>query len=132
MKRFIKKVKWLNVLEALLFLGSLAVIIHDLFMVTVYSWFTSQLVGWTWFGLATFMLAIAIASLTYEDLEIMVEGRADGILIEDEKTIIDEIKTTKDDEIVIYVDYNLSNKSIKFKKLITQINFSCYNSQFMK
>lgn len=69
MKRFIKKVKWLNVLEALLFLGSLAVIIHDLFMVTVYSWFTSQLVGWTWFGLATFMLAIAIASLTYEDLE---------------------------------------------------------------
>lgn len=69
MKRFIKKVKWLNVLETLLFLGSLAVIIHDLFMVTVYSWFTSQLVGWTWFGLATFILAIAIASLTYEDLE---------------------------------------------------------------
>ena len=28
----------------------------------------------------------------------------------------EEIKTTKDDEIVIYVDYNLSNKSIKFKK----------------
>ena len=26
-------------------------------------------------------------TLTYEDLEIMVEGRADGILTEDEKTI---------------------------------------------
>ena len=69
MKRFIKKVKWLNVLEALLFLGSLAVIIHDLFMVTVYSWFTSQLVGWTWFGFGTFILAFMVAGLIFEDLE---------------------------------------------------------------
>ena len=40
-------------------------------------------------------------TLTYEDLEIMVEGRADGILIEDEKTIIDEIKTTTNDLLLI-------------------------------
>ena len=40
-------------------------------------------------------------TLTYEDLEIMVEGRADGILIEDEKTIIDEIKTTTKDLLLI-------------------------------
>ena len=36
--------------------------------------------------------------------------------MDDKGNFIDEIKTTKDDEIVIYVDYNLSNKSIKFKK----------------
>ena len=40
-------------------------------------------------------------TLTYEDLEIMGEGRADGILIEDEKTIIDEIKTTTKDLLLI-------------------------------
>ena len=40
-------------------------------------------------------------TLTYEDLEIMVEGRADGILIEDEKTIIDQIKTTTKDLLLI-------------------------------
>ena len=40
-------------------------------------------------------------TLTYEDLEIMVEVRADGILIEDEKTIIDEIKTTTKDLLLI-------------------------------
>lgn len=40
-------------------------------------------------------------TLTYEDLEIMVEGRADGILIEDDKTIIDEIKTTTKDLLLI-------------------------------
>lgn len=39
--------------------------------------------------------------LTYEDLEIIVEGRADGILIEDDKTIIDEIKTTTKDLLLI-------------------------------
>lgn len=40
-------------------------------------------------------------TLTYEDLEIIVEGRADGILIEDDKTIIDEIKTTTKDLLLI-------------------------------
>ncbi len=40
-------------------------------------------------------------TLTYEDLEIHVEGRADGILIEDGKTIIDGIKTTTKDLLLI-------------------------------
>lgn len=45
-------------------------------------------------------------TLTYEDLEIMVEGRADGILIEDDKTIIDEIKTTTKD--LLLIDENIN------------------------
>lgn len=32
-----RKINWLSVIEAILFLGSLAVIIHDFYMVTVYS-----------------------------------------------------------------------------------------------
>lgn len=39
--------------------------------------------------------------LTYDDLEIQIEGRADGILIEDNETIIDEIKTTTKDLLLI-------------------------------
>lgn len=38
-------------------------------MITVYSWIHSVSVGFTWFGLGTFIAAIMIASLLYEDLE---------------------------------------------------------------
>lgn len=64
-----RKINWLAVIEAILFLGSLAVIIHDFYMVTIYSWIHSTLVGWTWFGLGTLFIAFMIASVTYEDLE---------------------------------------------------------------
>ncbi|HSQ34272.1 MAG TPA: ATP-dependent DNA helicase, partial [Peptostreptococcaceae bacterium] len=45
-------------------------------------------------------------SFTYENIDINVEGRADGILIENEKTIIDEIKTTTKDLLLIDEDFN--------------------------
>lgn len=64
-----RKVNWLAVIEIAMFLGSLVLIIHDLFMVTVYSWFNSITVGWTWFGIGTFFIAIMVADVTYEDLE---------------------------------------------------------------
>ena len=64
-----RKINWLGVIEAILFLGSLAVIIHDFYMVTVYSWIHSITVGWTWFGLGTLFIAFMVASITYEDLE---------------------------------------------------------------
>lgn len=47
--RALKRIKWLNVLEIVGFIGCLALIVHDLFMVTIYSWITSNMVGWTWF-----------------------------------------------------------------------------------
>ena len=64
-----RKINWLAVIEAILFLGSLAVIIHDFYMVTVYSWIHSITVGWTWFGLGTLFIAFMVTSVTYEDLE---------------------------------------------------------------
>ena len=45
-------------------------------------------------------------SFNYEDVDIVVEGRADGILIENEKVIIDEIKTTTKDLLLIDEDFN--------------------------
>ncbi len=44
--------------------------------------------------------------ITYENLEIEVEGRADGILKEGQRTIIDEIKTTTKDLLLIDEDTN--------------------------
>lgn len=65
----LKRIKWLNVLKIVGFIGCLALIIHDFYMITVYSWIHSVSVGFTWFGLGTFIAAIMIASLLYEDLE---------------------------------------------------------------
>lgn len=69
MKAKKRKINWLAVGELILFLMSLALIIHDFYMVTVYSWIHSTLVGWTWLGFGTFFIAIMVASITYEDLE---------------------------------------------------------------
>ena len=69
MKIFIKKVKWLNVLKCLGFIGCLALVIHDFYMITIYSWVHSISVGFTWFGLGTFVMAIMIADLIYQDFE---------------------------------------------------------------
>lgn len=65
----LKKIKWLNVLKIIGFIGCLALIVHDLFMVTVYGWITSNMVGWIQFGFATFVAAIMTAGTIFDDLE---------------------------------------------------------------
>ncbi|WP_434797070.1 ATP-dependent DNA helicase [Terrisporobacter vanillatitrophus] len=45
-------------------------------------------------------------TFTYEEVEIEVEGRIDGLLIENSKVIIDEIKTTTKDLLLIDEDSN--------------------------
>ncbi len=73
MKKRKLKIKWLElfkfILEILGMLGCLALIIHDLYKITIYSWITSNMVGWTWFGFITFILAFMALGLMYEDLE---------------------------------------------------------------
>ena len=64
-----RKINWLADIEAIMFLGSLAVISHDFYMDTDYSWIHSITVGWTWFGLGTLFIAFMVAGVTYEDLE---------------------------------------------------------------
>ena len=54
------KIKWKNVLLAVILLMCIGLILHDLFMLTVYPLVTDKYVGWTWFGFLTFLTAFAV------------------------------------------------------------------------
>lgn len=54
------KIRWGNLVRAFLFIGSLLVIIHDLYMVTISQFVTGYMVGFTCLGLITFIAAIMI------------------------------------------------------------------------
>ena len=54
------KIKWRNVGLVAVLLLCVGVVLHYLFMLTVYSWITGELLGWTWFGFLTFILAFAV------------------------------------------------------------------------
>lgn len=63
------KIKWKNVALAIVFLICAYVVLHDMFMLTIYSWITGQMVGWTWLGFLTFILAIAVGGEIFEYFE---------------------------------------------------------------
>lgn len=67
MKRL--KIKWINVIKLILFIFCISMILHDMYMLTLYSWFTGNSCGFTWFGLLTFILFCSIAGLIYDDFE---------------------------------------------------------------
>lgn len=71
MKRTNKKlkIKWNNVALLIILLVCGGVVIHDLYMLTIYSWITGKMVGWTWFGFLTFILAVAIGGEIFEYFE---------------------------------------------------------------
>lgn len=54
---------------AIVFLFCAYIVLHDLYMLTIYSWITGKMVGWTWFGFLTFMLAVAIGGEIFEYIE---------------------------------------------------------------
>ena len=61
MKRTKKiKIKWGNIGLLALLLLCASIVIHDLFMLTIYSWISGNMYGWTWFGFLTFILAFAV------------------------------------------------------------------------
>lgn len=66
------KIKWKNVALLMILLVYGGVIIHDIFIITIYSIITSKIVGWTSLGMLTFILAITsgIAIINYFDEEI--------------------------------------------------------------
>lgn len=57
------KVKWVNVGLALIFIASTYVVLHDTYMLTIHSWITSEIVGFTWFGCFTFLLSFATVGM---------------------------------------------------------------------
>ena len=54
------KIKWENVALIIVLLICASIVFHDVFMLTIYSWITGNMYGWTWFGFLTFLLAFAI------------------------------------------------------------------------
>ncbi len=64
-----RKINWLAVISLVLFLASLALIIHDFYMLTIYSIIHSITVSLTWFGLGTLVIAFMVAGCTYDYLE---------------------------------------------------------------
>ena len=68
-----KKIKWINVIKAIVFVFCISMILHDVFMLTIGSWISGNLYGWTWYGFITFILFCAIAGMIYEDFEEQIE-----------------------------------------------------------
>lgn len=64
-----KKEKIKNVIKAILFIFCVVMILHDLYMVTIHSYITGNMYGWSLFGFITFILFVMIASMIYEDFE---------------------------------------------------------------
>lgn len=64
----IKKINWINLIKLILLVILATIITRDVFMLTFYSWLTSESIGFTWFGLFTFILFFAISCKLYEDL----------------------------------------------------------------
>lgn len=69
-----KKIKWINVIKAIVFIFCISMILHDVYMLTVASWVTGKLYSWTWFGLLTFILFCSIAGMIYDDFEEQIKS----------------------------------------------------------
>lgn len=69
MKKKMLKIKWLNVLKLILFIFCVYMILHDLYMITIYSLITGNMYGWTWYGFGTFILFVIVAGMIYDNFE---------------------------------------------------------------
>ncbi len=64
-----KKVKWLNVAKAIIFVYCVGLVLHDSWIVGFSYWFTGQEVGFTWYGLLTYITALFIIDAFIEDFK---------------------------------------------------------------
>ena len=62
------KIKWRNILKLLVMLVCLGFVLYNVYMLTFYSLFTGQLMGWTWTGFFMFILAFTTLGTLCEDL----------------------------------------------------------------
>lgn len=63
-----RKIKWGNVIEAIIFLFCIGLMIHDIIIV-IYALLHNQIAMFTYFGLATFIFAGGFAYVIYEDFK---------------------------------------------------------------
>lgn len=64
-----KKVKFVNVIKLFLFLIFGGLVLHDVYMLTLYNLFTGKYWSWSWNGLATFIIAFMTAYVIYRDFK---------------------------------------------------------------
>lgn len=64
-----KKVKFVSVIKLFLFLIFGGLVLHDVYMLTLYSLFTGKYWSWSWNGLATFIIAFMTAYVIYGDFK---------------------------------------------------------------
>lgn len=50
------KIKWVNVIKLIALIFCISMILYNLYMLTIYSWATKKILGFSWFGLITFIL----------------------------------------------------------------------------
>lgn len=73
MKKKKLKIKWGNVFKALIFVFCVGMILHDFYMLTIYSFITGNFCSLTWFGVITLFINFIIAGGIYEDFEEQIE-----------------------------------------------------------
>ena len=69
MKKILLKIKWKNVIKSLILLISVSFMLHDVYLLTISSWFTGKLYSFTWFGFITFILFCTITGIIVSDFE---------------------------------------------------------------
>lgn len=66
-KKIVKvKIRLGNLALMLLMISCFFLMIHDFYMMTIFSYVTGSTVGWTWFGFGTFLLAASVGSILYD------------------------------------------------------------------
>lgn len=60
------RIKWKNVIAAIVLIASLGLILHDLMIVVFSPVITGKLIGYTWYGIATNLVAVMLMSISYE------------------------------------------------------------------
>lgn len=63
-----RKIKWENVIKLNVFIVSMVMILHDMFMIIFRGY------SWTWYGFITFILFTTVASMIYEDFEEQIKS----------------------------------------------------------
>lgn len=56
-----RKINWENIILLVILIGCVSVVLHDLYVITILPWFNGDVLGWTWFGLFTFIIALIFA-----------------------------------------------------------------------
>lgn len=64
----VTKIKWKNLFKFILLLLCISVIVHDFYMLSIYSIIHKVTVTWSWYGLLTFVLSGFLSEYLFDDL----------------------------------------------------------------